>query len=202
MRRRGLDMLLLAAAMGACVTSSSFGQIVGTKHDFSGEAWSLGQICLPCHTPHSSDTSQPEPLWNHDITGATYDLYDSPTLKEQVEQPGPKSIICLSCHDGTVALDSFGSNSGTTFITDRGFLDTDLQDDHPIGVPWSHQYPGLDCAQCHNPYDETWQRPLPFYDGKIECLTCHEPHNAEGTAVGMLRVTPANSDLCQVCHAK
>ena len=68
------------------------------------------------------------PLWNHKVTTATYTLYSSPTLKATLSQPTHYgSKLCLSCHDGTVALDSFGGNTGTTFIDSSNSVGTDLR---------------------------------------------------------------------------
>jgi len=44
-------------------------------------------------------------LWNHQMSSVTnYIVYTSPTLKAVVGQPDGSSRLCLSCHDGTVAL--------------------------------------------------------------------------------------------------
>ncbi|UCD76570.1 MAG: hypothetical protein JSV91_06520 [Phycisphaerales bacterium] len=190
---------IAAAAAGFALTGAMAG-IVGSGHDFSPYGWSEFKICKPCHTPHNADTSVDAPLWNHELTTATYILYDSDTLHEEVEDPGPKSILCLSCHDGTVALDSFGGNTGMTFIEGDALLGTDLSDDHPIGIEWSHQNPDVNCFNCHNPYDPDWERPLPFFDNKMECLTCHEPHNQGQDPDYMLRLPILGSQLCLHCH--
>ena len=39
-------------------------------------------------------------------------------------------------------------------------------------------------------------------DPKIECATCHDPHNASSQPVSFLRVDNRESQLCQVCHIK
>ncbi len=101
-----------------------------------------------CHTPHNADASVTDaPLWNHEVTTAIYTVYSSPTMDVPVGQPGGISKLCLSCHDGTVAVDNFG---GTTdgavtigsYATPPSYnpaLTTDLSDDHPIGMEWDHQ---------------------------------------------------------------
>lgn len=38
---------------------------------------------------------------------------------------------------------------------------------------------------------------LPLYDGKVECLTCHEPHGRGGNHA-MLRMPPEL--ICSACH--
>jgi predicted CXXCH cytochrome family protein len=57
------------------------------------------------------------------------------------------SHLCLSCHDGSIAIDAYGGKTtgsvymGTiaSFAAIAGSTDTDLSADHPLGVG----YPGL-----------------------------------------------------------
>jgi predicted CXXCH cytochrome family protein len=195
-------VLLGGLCVSGLVLSVSLADIAGTDHDFSGFGWSQNEICKPCHTPHNAQVNPVAPLWNHEQTTATYILYDSATLHNQPDQPGEASKICLSCHDGTVALDSFGGAAGSSFLQsgDNGFIGTDLSDDHPIGIEWTHQYPNLTCTNCHAFGDPNFVRPTPFYERKVECLSCHEPHNAKNLD-GMLRVTVNGSQLCFICHS-
>ena len=121
------------------------GGIVGTGHDFSSEVWSEGRICLPCHVPHDAQTDDDGStmvLWNHSVTNETFTMYSGFVLerldRDQDEQPGGASKLCLSCHDGATAVDAFGGGpeSPSMYATDTS-LGTDLRDDHPIGI----QYP-------------------------------------------------------------
>lgn len=68
-----------------------------------------GEVCVYCHTPHGANTDIALPLWNRTIrptTYATYDLLGTSSLSQPVTQPGPRSLACLSCHDGQTAVDS------------------------------------------------------------------------------------------------
>jgi len=127
--------------------------ITGSVHDFSSQGWAGGKICKVCHTPHNADSTV-TPLWNHRLSNATYTLYSSPTLQGTMHPPGRASKLCLSCHDGTVAIDSFNGASGTVFVSGSALIGTDLSNDHPVGVEWSHQTldPGssASCSRCHN----------------------------------------------------
>jgi hypothetical protein len=67
-------------------------------------------ICIFCHTPHNATGDGP--LWNHQMSSAAYQPYTSSTLKATVGQPTGASRLCLSCHDGTVALGMVHSRSG------------------------------------------------------------------------------------------
>jgi hypothetical protein len=122
---------------------SSLAGLKDSAHDFSDETWSGAKICNPCHTPHN--TTGTTPLWSHEVTTAEYTLYDTPTEYTPAE-PGKVSKLCLSCHDGTLAIDAYSGRSGTEYISGLADLDTDLADDHPIGVLWMHQTVGDQCG--------------------------------------------------------
>jgi predicted CXXCH cytochrome family protein len=185
------------------------GSIVGTPHDLSGMGWGTNEICIFCHTPHNAKTPQLAPLWNHASTTATYTLYSSPTMDVPVGQPGDASKFCLSCHDGTVAIDSYGSRTGTNFmpgtpgVPGSKNLGTDLSDDHPVGIEFLHQtvFPTPYCPTCHNfsgsPPPPTGIE-LRFYNRKVECGSCHNPHS--NTLTKFLRKTVTGSAICRHCH--
>ena len=65
-----------------------------------------GEVCVYCHTPHNARTDAGAPLWNRADPETNYTLYSSDSLRSQPGQPGPKSMVCLSCHDGTISVDA------------------------------------------------------------------------------------------------
>lgn len=185
-----------------CLSSAvADGGIRGSAHDFSSQGWSQGEICVVCHTPHHASQALDTPLWNHATTTASFTLYGSSSLQNPVGQPGTHSKSCLSCHDGTVAMDSFGGTAGTRFMSGAALVGTDLSNDHPIGITMYHEA-GLNCQTCHQQHPSRFVSVLPFYDGKVECATCHDPHNGGAGGVKMLRKPNTGSLLCLHCHAK
>ena len=75
-----------------------------------------GEVCVYCHTPHGANTTVNLPLWNRTINANTYNTYDTlgtSTLTQGVVQPGINSLSCLSCHDGTLAVDSIINMPGS-----------------------------------------------------------------------------------------
>lgn len=188
--------------LGLLVAGTALAGIQGSKHDFSTEGWSGGRICIPCHTPHHGTTDAGAPLWNHELSTATYTLYSSPTMDVAVDQPGQASKVCLSCHDGTVATDSFGGAAGSNFMTGDANLTTELQDDHPVGIRWMHQTldTGGGCTGCH--FSPAGTAELPFFDGKVECSSCHDAHGAAEGATKLLRERIDGSQICLHCHTK
>jgi predicted CXXCH cytochrome family protein len=205
---RMLIWVMAAAALTFVSPRFVDGSIVGSPHDLSGRGWGTNEICVFCHTPHNAKSPQLAPLWNHTSTTATYTLYSSPTMDQPTLQPRSHSKHCLSCHDGTVAIDSYGSRTGTNFMPGTPGtpgsrnLGTDLSDDHPVSVYWNHQtynggnpVCGLNCHTVFNP------DAMPFYDRYLECATCHEPH-LKYPNPKMLRAPLAGSEICQICHGK
>ena len=132
MRKIFLNILMVCMSGLILMTQPVFAAITGSAHDFSAKSWNPGgEICVVCHTPHNATTAT-TPLLNHTLTKATFTVYSSPSLNATVGQPSASSLACLSCHDGTVAIDAFGGNTGTTFMTGGDKLGTDLSNDHPV----------------------------------------------------------------------
>lgn len=203
--------IVVVVAVGFILARSAPAVITGSDHDFSSKSWNPGgQICIVCHTPHNS-LSTLVPLWNHNTTAATFTLYASPTLNATVGAPEASSKACLSCHDGTVALDSFGGSAGTNFMTGGDKLGTDLSNDHPVSFTYSAALATTDGGL----YDPTTKTVTALggktvdaamlVGHKVECASCHDVHRNKGdspTAGELLLVNNAGSKLCLTCHNK
>ncbi len=199
---------LLAIGFGLIFTVAVSAQISGTAHDFSSSGWTPnGQICIACHTPHNADvTISNAPLWNHTVTTETYTVYTGLDLQATVGQPNGVSKLCLSCHDGTVALDSFGGASGGTLIAAAGNLnDVDsLSDDHPISFTYDTALATAD-GELYDPSSQasglggTIADDMLFSD-QLECASCHDVHGNGNNH--LLLVNNGGSALCLTCHDK
>ncbi len=148
---------LLAGVLVAFMGGSAAAQGIDTSpHDLAGTAPAgadNGEICVYCHTPHGARLDIEAPLWNKPGGTATYTTYDSSTLDGTILSVGSVSVACLTCHDGTQAMDAIinapgaglgslvGGSAGNTMTgSPVPVLGTDLSDDHPIGI----QYGGFD----------------------------------------------------------
>jgi predicted CXXCH cytochrome family protein len=167
------------------------------------KASSQTAVCVFCHTVHRG--SGETPLWSHSMSGITnYIVYSSPTLKAVVGQPNGSSRLCLSCHDGTVALGSVNDytspiqmqNGVTTMPSGSANLGTDLSGDHPV----SFQYNDALVAQ-----DPTLNNPVSLIgpvkldsSGQVQCDSCHDPHNDQFG--NFLVMDNSGSALCLSCH--
>jgi len=200
--------------MLAIVGSVAMGQsIVNSGHDFSGTGWAGGEICVPCHTPHNATATTDAPLWNRAIPGTpSYTLYGGYDMQSTPSQPGTASLLCLSCHDGSVALENFGGvTTGTTVITGGFDLTSDLSDDHPVGITYNTALVGTGTSQDAELYDPSVKTTILggtiaadlLVSDKVECSSCHDPHNNQHGSFLVMDNSGANgSDLCLTCHNK
>ena len=205
MNYRYLTILLFSVFLG---TSNSFAEIAGSAHDFSRESWAEGKICLPCHAPHNASGDENAPLWNHETTTSTFSLYSSPTLDAATGQPSGVSKICLSCHDGTVAIDSFGGRTGSIFIDQDFNLGTDLSDDHPISFSYNDSlatqdgelFPPSSTPSGIPGSSGTIQTDM-LINNSLECSSCHDVHNTNDFPDLLLKSNDGSA-LCLTCHNK
>ncbi|MDC0358619.1 multiheme c-type cytochrome [Oligoflexia bacterium] len=181
--------------------------IVSTKHNLSAsgpgtvKADKETEICIFCHTPHNS--SPRPPLWNKPDPGQNYTLYGSSTIQATLGQPGGSSLLCLSCHDGTIALGNVLSRPSdiaftgnvTTMPLGTTNLSTDLSDDHPISFVYDSALANAD-GELVDPQSLTGL--VQLRNQKMECTACHDPHaNAHPS---FLLVSAKESELCLYCH--
>jgi hypothetical protein len=208
--------LLTAVALLLALRAAVAGSIVGSAHDFSGYNWSGGEVCIACHSSHNTNSSViVAPQWNHALSVQTYGLYSAPSIKATIAQPGERSKLCLSCHDGTVAVDSFGGVTGSKYISSAHNLGTGLNDDHPIGFLYDTALANLD-GTLFDPSTKSVTigsggtiqtgtiASLLLYDGgQLECSSCHDVHNkyTVGTT-GLMKVASNGSAICMACHKK
>jgi len=167
--------------------------IEGSPHDLSAVA--QGDTCSFCHTPHGAMANTP--LWSHKLSNAVYKIYQSSSLVAKVGQPTGSSKLCLSCHDGTVAITSGITGGGGIYISPgEKNLGTDLSDDHPISFVYSSGLSTVD-AQIRQPSMLPTQLKLDR-SGELQCTTCHEAHdNQYGNFLVMAN---DRSRMCVSCH--
>jgi len=133
-------------AVGLTLVSMSSIAMAGialTKHNLgaSGQynyTTSTTEICVFCHTPHGGDSSAAVPLWNRTLNATssytTYSQLGTSTLDSASTSIGSVSLACLSCHDGTqamnVVINSPGSGTsgdvnknGTNYISNASGAD-------------------------------------------------------------------------------
>ncbi len=177
------------------------------------------EICVFCHTPHGAIGDEEAaglkaPLWNRSLSTARYILYDqvwSGSFEAYETNPKPNaptgySRLCLSCHDGTIALATvinppgsgvpaiFGmgtmpAGSGVT-TGDTRVIGTNLQNDHPISFVYDSFLvardeelvdPGVALISTAKVSDTTPIAPMRRYPGtdlnRYDSVQCTSCHN-------------------------
>lgn len=175
----GIATFLFAAVT---VSQHAYAGIADTRHNLgssntvagSNQVTDTAEICVFCHTPHqASDQAGAPPLWNKRLGaggvpagGGSYTTYNtatSSTIDGEVLAVGSVSVACLSCHDGTQAMDNIinapgsggydstgGGTNGLGYTWNVGgtvdangiltsgvaLIGTDLSNDHPIGIAY------------------------------------------------------------------
>ncbi|SHI77000.1 doubled CXXCH domain-containing protein [Malonomonas rubra DSM 5091] len=202
--------LLLSCLLVLICASGVFASILTTKHNLSVSgpgtitATTENRVCIFCHTPHHATSVTP--LWSRKNSNAIYDLYASSSLVAQPGQPTGGSRLCLSCHDGTIAIgmldglvEPIAMTGGiTTMPIGSTNLETDLSNDHPI----SFAYTSTLAAQKGELLDPALlPQEIRLEDGNmLQCTSCHDPHDDPH---GMFLVmSNAGSALCISCHDK
>lgn len=199
---------LVLSCILAFINGFTYSQsVVNSVHNLSASgpgsviASTESEVCIFCHTPHNS---KPEsPLWNRNDPGIVYTLYNSSTAQASPGQPDGASILCLSCHDGTIALGNvlnritnIDFTGGITFMPPGNKnLSTDLSDDHPISFIYNSALAAGD-GQLKDPSAITM--PVSLENNKVQCTSCHDPHR--NIYSDFLLVTTQFSELCFRCH--
>jgi hypothetical protein len=184
--RVALSICTVAVSVGAHADgwdptsqASTIGSIANTRHNLTvsfntNQSFmdiarnDYGAICVYCHTPHGANKQIQAPLWNRTINPGTYTIYDKPTtigLAGRMSLPGPNSLTCLSCHDGTISIDSvlnmpgsggYGNNEVGT--SNMAFLDQWSAAGNPgpsgnhfqLGPELAQGDKSTACAFCHD----------------------------------------------------
>ena len=131
MKTYELTRNLLVGAVLSLAVGTAFAGIANTRHNLGTTGTGpnkfdgTGEICVFCHTPHGADVSANPPLWNRvlDATGfTTYDSLGTSTVDGEVlTTVGSVSIACLSCHDGTQAMNVMINAPGSGNYNPAGF---------------------------------------------------------------------------------
>jgi len=203
----------------------------------------LNRICIFCHAPHNTyrlstatGGAGPQapaeydylPLWNHTLPDpyVPYTMYENgpgapqtgPKASQAIESgmtPGSTSLLCLSCHDGSIAVNSYGNNAqlprsisaGSALISPQYVIGQDqyLGNHHPIGF----NYDAVQSVDTEiRDANTAMLTPATFVSdhlyggGTMECGTCHSVHNKGNSGETLLWRSDQNSELCLTCHDK
>ena len=201
---RLLQIFLFCLGSISCpVAALAQTNISGSPHDLSASSdGGTIDICNYCHLPQETGDYSVQ-LWSS--TGSTtegFTTYGGTTTDgSDPTQPDGISLVCLSCHDSTIAMNVAAGDSLTG--SDPAAGETFTVGSHPVSVSYFRKYdPTLNTPIAGKVGD------LPLYaasDGqgvedRVECPSCHNPH--EMIFGNFLRISNNASDLCRTCHNK
>jgi len=194
------------------------------------------RICIYCHAPHHTmipdSTYTYAPLWNHGVTLNAFTMYTNGTDNDLITgshqstamllamTPGSVSLLCLSCHDGSIGTNEYGFapsqsiGAGGKLIAGRALIGSaaDLSNHHPIGFDYATvqgldtEILPLDTPLLQLGYGIKAGGPATIGDllwnGQMECTTCHDVHNTKNGGTKFTWIDDMNSRLCLSCHDK
>ena len=214
MKRLNLLMIALALTLPALSQAAVNVGIEGSPHDLStNSVWNTRKgVCSPCHAAHNTDPAQIIPLWAHQTTSGPFVMYSSPTMNAAMPSaPDGTSLACLSCHDGTVAINAPIGGVGTNtpyYIDASAQIGPDLHTTHPISFIYDANLATVDGALENPttykigdpktlltvntpPVPATWagtsltsksiDQAL-LTNHKMQCSSCHDAHKMVGSA--------------------
>jgi len=194
--------------------------ITNSKHDlrsnFGGGSYTLCNFCHIAHKPASvSAPANTGPLlWNHTLSAVTsYGVYSSDSFNSyntDIQDLGKSntgtltvSNMCLSCHDGTVAINSWYDPpvaNGNTFMNNTSVI-KDLTQTHPVNFTYDTTLAtkaGILAPASSSSVDGAGE--IPLFNGKMQCATCHDPHNGASGIFEQNFPTQTSGTFCTYCH--
>lgn len=149
-----IGAFLLAFVAAGAARSEAASDIINTRHNLSvsgpGSVRALTEtrVCIFCHTLYNAAPAAP--LWNRSIEPTVYTVYASPTLKAgPLAQPTGPTKLCLTCHDGSIAVAAVLNPAEGIPMANGGVIPTgglsnfglDLSGHHPVSFPYSAALP-------------------------------------------------------------
>jgi predicted CXXCH cytochrome family protein len=210
-----MAVILVMVVGVACRAFGAKTSIVETRHNLSvsgpGEIKSPTEtrICIFCHSSHNA--AKDGPLWNHlTTTPGSFQTYERSTMTGRAEQPNGATKLCLSCHDGTIAVGAVRGLSGDIAMQNvgsageipshrRSNLGRDLSGTHPVSIRFNEGV-ALANRNLRWPPDDPGGEVGVDAAGYVQCTACHDPHGSRSDRYPFWR-KPTFGQVCVVCHA-
>lgn len=183
----GLTMESSAGTLSTTSTTSLSGNCLYSEQLRSDPALRAAFTAKTLNGPQEADNSD---LYESDIKAGSNDS-DRSNSRPEVDS---FSNDCLGCHDGVMAT----AFKVRVKNNPQGRVMTleDIIGGHPVGMHYETYVTAKG-----DTYKSTagLSKEMIFADGKIGCLTCHNPLNEKK---GHLVMNNDNSSLCFACHSK
>jgi hypothetical protein len=161
--------------------------------------------CAYCHAPHSGLNMG---LWNQKLTTETYTMYTSTTEANKGVQPAlaSSSNMCLSCHDGTVAVGStvaYGQVTMSGAMSPVDVFSSSMQSSHPFSLaPKLKDNVDLVASLAATGKTADPTGAVHLVGGSVECISCHTPHvqAKDQVSQNFLVRDSSSGQMCLACH--
>lgn len=206
--------LLMLTVLFTTIAAAS-GSVFNSRHNLStsgkGEIRSTTEtrVCIFCHSSHNA--SSEGPLWNHvTTTPGKFNTYTRSTLDSKPEQPNGATKLCLSCHDGTIAVGAIRGLSqpipmrnvgqfGEIPSSKKSHIGTDLTGTHPVSIKYDQSTAIADKNLRWPPIDSE-NKVGPDANGYVQCTSCHDPHDDSRSTKYPFWKKATFDEVCKVCH--
>ncbi|HKV77731.1 MAG TPA: cytochrome c3 family protein, partial [Candidatus Sulfotelmatobacter sp.] len=204
-------LILSLMVLGSLCRAQISSDVLGSHNlSLSGTSPVKGSLdpCLYCHVPHSGVQNPNGALWSQTLSTQVYKSYGSTTMHNTTLQPmlGGDSSLCLSCHDGTVAVGQtqpFGQVQMTGNMYPADKFGTDLQGSHPFSLKTPLvDAPDLVQSLSTNHTTADPSQAVKLINNDVECTSCHSPHAQmiDQVSKNFLVRDSSSGQLCLSCH--
>jgi predicted CXXCH cytochrome family protein len=146
-----LLFLLAMAANSASIFNSKhdLSYLLDTDPNMNNVYNQYGEVCVYCHTPHAANSNSAAPLWNRNNPTGPYNMYNSDTIDTTIPgTPSSISLACLSCQDGTLAVDEIINAPGSgANLSGPWYGNSEAPTHKKMGRRLND---ADNCASCHN----------------------------------------------------
>jgi len=224
--KAGILAIMLCFTLTAFAARAPKSAVFGSAHDFKtqlgGASYTLCNFCHVAHKFGSAPTGPGYLLWNHTLSSvASYGVYTSDSMRSTPTDVGGQLVVsnlCLSCHDGTVAINSWYEGQAAanfqplpqnTLFMPGDTTVRDLTKQHPVNFVYPDATTaaaiGIQPAADLNSVDGNGN--VPLFNGRMQCATCHDPHAGPSSGAHLFfrafPSTPAQTltgSSCVYCH--
>lgn len=211
---RKATVTIAALMIFAAIMQAQAESVINSKHNLSTsgqgtiKAASETRVCIFCHSSHNA--SKEGPLWNHETTVERFVTYDRSTMEGRAEQPNGATKLCLSCHDGTIAVGAIKGlerpidmrnvgSQGEIPPNRTSHIGTDLSGTHPVSVKYQQSQAAADPHLRWPPVDPEG-RVGTDANGYVQCTACHDPHDDSRSDRYPFWNKKTFDEVCDVCH--
>ena len=131
-------------------------------------------------------------------------------MKSSPEQPNGSTKLCLSCHDGTIAVGAVRGMSrpinmknvgslGEIPSSRKSHIGTDLRGTHPVSVKYQQNLALANDNLRWPPFDPE-NKVGPDANGYVQCTSCHDPHDDSKSPRYPFWKKATFDEVCSACH--